>query len=344
MREQVKNTVPFWSERPVRSVRRGFFWIAGESVESKGLTYQRAPMFVEWEASEEVTKPFPIILVHGGGFQGLEWIETPDGRPGWAQRLVEQGYAVLVVDRPAHGRSPFHTDTVGPMGPPFSYEGGRQIYFPEDAAGKHTQWPIRPDDEEAMDQFIAGYGPLPADLGQSETMDADRLARLLDRIGPSILLTHSASGASGWLAADLRPGKVAAIVAIEPMGPPFAKIPNIGELTWGLAAAPLTFEPKRSTPEELKNALPAETKLPNLKDLAILVVTAEASAFSAASPPAVVLLQAGGAQAELLHLPDHGVHGNGHGLVYEKNSDQALQPVLDWLDQRINDEQQKGGD
>ena len=45
-----------------------------------------------------------------------------------------------------------------------------------------------------MDQFIAGYGPLPADLAVSEDMDADRLARLLDRIGPAILLTHSASG------------------------------------------------------------------------------------------------------------------------------------------------------
>ncbi|WP_158507589.1 hypothetical protein [Tanticharoenia sakaeratensis] len=26
-----------------------------------------------------------------------------------------------------------------------------------------------------------------------------------------------------------------------------------------------------------------------------------------------------------------GVHGNGHGLIYEKNSDAALAPVLAWL-------------
>ena len=35
---------------------------------------------------------------------------------------------------------------------------------------------------------------------------------------------------------------------------------------------------------------------------------------------------------ELLHLPDHGVTGNGHGLIYERNSDAALKPVLDWLE------------
>ncbi len=327
----------FWEDRAVRAVRRGFFWIAGERVNVNDLTYQRGPMFVEWEAPEVVTKPFPIILVHGGGFQGLEWIETPDGRPGWAQRLVDEGYAVLVVDRPAHGRSPFHTDTVGPMGPAFSYEGGKKIYFPEDTSQKHTQWPFPADDTEAMDLFIAGYGPLPKDLAESQKMDAARLAQLLDRIGPAVLLTHSASGASGWLAADARLGLVRAIVAIEPMGPPFATIPNIGELSWGLAAAPLHFEPHRSTPDQLKNAPPGSTKLPHLQGLPILVVTAEASPFSVASPPTVELLAASGANAELLHLPDHGVRGNGHGLVYEKNSDQALQPVLQWLDKTIND-------
>ena len=45
--------------------------------------------------------------------------------------------------------------------------------------------------------------------------------------------------------------------------------------------------------------------------------------------------QAGGAAAELLHLPDHGVRGNGHGLIYEKNSDAALQPVLRWLAKHV---------
>ena len=192
-------TRPFWAATPARTIRRGHFWVPGERVERDGKMYQRGPMFAEWEAPEQVTRPYPVVLVHGGGFQGTEWLDTPDGRPGWAQRLVEAGYATVIVDRPGHGRSPLHADIVGPTGPPFSYEGGRQIYFPPDPSGTHTQWPFAPGDEEAMDQFIAGYGPLPADLAASEDMDADRLARLLDRIGPAILLTHSASGPSGWL-------------------------------------------------------------------------------------------------------------------------------------------------
>ncbi|MEJ7658536.1 MAG: alpha/beta fold hydrolase [Hymenobacter sp.] len=58
-----------------------------------------------------MTQPYPLVLVHGGTFQGTEWGTTPDGRPGWAQRLQEAGYAVLLVDRPGHGRSPYHAPT-----------------------------------------------------------------------------------------------------------------------------------------------------------------------------------------------------------------------------------------
>ena len=255
---------PLWAATAARTVRRGHFWIVGERIPRDGKTYQRGPMFAEWETPERVTRPYPVVLLHGGGFQGTEWLDTPDGRPGWAQRLVEAGYATVIVDRPGHGRSPLHTDIVGPMGPPFSYQGGRQIYFPPDPRGLHTQWPFGSGDAEAVDQFNAGYGPLPADLAESEDMDAGRLARLLDRIGPAILLTHSASGPGGWLAADRRPGLVRAIVSVEPMGPPFADIPNIGAIGWGLAAAPLTFDPPRATPEAVRDPDPATLRLPNL--------------------------------------------------------------------------------
>ncbi|MCD0502126.1 alpha/beta hydrolase [Bordetella petrii] len=322
-----------WMNASVRTLRRGHFWIPGDRVKQGGRTHQRGPMYVEWEAPETVTRPYPVVLMHGGGFQGTEWFDTPDGRPGWAQRFVEAGYAVLVIDRPGHGRSPFHVDTLGEMGPPFSYEGGQHIYFPGDDA-RHTQWPFPPDDARAMDEFIAGYGPLPANLELSQTLDADRMATLLDRIGPAILVTHSASGPDGWLVADRRPDLVKAIVAIEPMGPPFADIPNIGPMRWGPTAAPMRFEPPVPNAEAVRNAAPGSLRLPALEGVPILIVTAEASAFAAASPPTAEFLNAAGASAELMHLPDYGVCGNGHGVIYERNSDEVLGRVLGWVERR----------
>ncbi len=321
---------PFWAHVPARSSRRGQFWVPGERVDVAGKTYQRGPMFVAWEAPERVTQPYPVVLVHGGALQGTEWLDTPDGRPGWAQRLVEAGYAVLVVDRPGHGRSPYQADVIGPAGPSFPYEEGRQVFFPAGVAA-HTQWPFDPDDAAATDAFIAPFGPLPADLAASQAMDADRLAALLDRVGPAVLLTHSASGSAGWLAADRRPGQVVAVVTVEPMGPPFADTPNIGPLSWGLTAAPIRYDPPRATPADVRAADPTSLRIPALVGVPVAVVSGETSPQSEFAPVMVEFLSRAGAAAELLHLPDHGVHGNGHGLIYEKNSDQALQPVLRWL-------------
>ncbi len=108
---------------PVTS-RRGFFWVGAEKVDGPFGTVVRAPMFVEWEAPPEVTRPYPIVLVHGGGGQGLDWMGTADGRPGWSRMLVDRGYAVYVVDRPCHGRSSYHPNVVGPMGAPFPFQAG----------------------------------------------------------------------------------------------------------------------------------------------------------------------------------------------------------------------------
>lgn len=325
-------TPPVWSGVPARTSRRGHLWVAGKRVTVGGKTFQRGPMFVAWEAPERVTRRFPVVLVHGGALQGTEWLDTPDGRPGWAQRLVEAGYAVFVVDRPGHGRSPFHPDVIGPMGPAFPYEEGRDVFFPPAAADAQTQWPFDAADGDALDAFIAPFGPLPADLAASQTMDADRLAVLLDRIGPAVLLTHSASGSDGWLVADRRPGSVAAVVTVEPMGPPFADTPGIGSLDWGLTAAPLTYEPPLASGEDARAADPASLRVPAMAGLPVAVVSGETSVQAGYAPEIVEFLVRAGAAAQLLHLPDHGVRGNGHGLVYEKNSDEALSPILAWLD------------
>ncbi len=185
----------FWTRVPPRTSRRGQFWIPGTRVEDEGKTYQRGAMFVAWEAPVSLVHPDPVVLVHGGATQG---------------------------------RSRYQVEAVGEPGPGFTYEEGRTVFYPGSMAASHTQWPFDPDDGPATDAFIAQFGPLPADLVLSQQMDADAIAALLDRIGPAVVVTHSASGPVGWLVADRRPALVRVIVAVEPMGPPFATIPNIG--------------------------------------------------------------------------------------------------------------------
>ena len=333
-------TLEPWHMNPPKTSRRGHFWITGERVIQEGKQFQKGPMYVEWESPEFITQPYPVVLVHGGTLQATEWFDTPDGRPGWAQRFVESGHVVFCVDRPGHGRSPYHSKILGPMGPPFSYERAREVYFPK--GGSETQWPFSADDESAFDAFIAGYGPMPADLAASQTMDADRLAQLLDRIGKAIVVTHSASGPDGWLLADRRPGLIAAIVAVEPMGPVFGDTPGIGALDWGLTAAPITFDPPRASAQEVQAADSSTLQIPALKGIPVALLTGETSKFATFATTIVPFLRTAGACVDHLDLPAFGIHGNGHGLIYERNSDEALGVVLHWLShslQRVNEAQ-----
>jgi pimeloyl-ACP methyl ester carboxylesterase len=169
-------------------------------------------------------------------------------------------------------------------------------------------------------------------------MDADRLARLLDRIGPAVLFTHSAGGPAGWLTADARPELVKGIIAIEPIGPAFGGFPGIGQLDWGLTAAPIGYEAGFTSAEDVKNANPSELTIPALKDLPISLVTGGASAFAGFAEEVVEFLNTAGANAAWLHLPEHGIDGNGHGLIFEANSDEILKVIQRELDERVNTE------
>jgi len=315
---------------PLRTSRRGHFWIAGERVETPFGTAQRAPLYVEWEAPAEITRPYPLVLVHGGGGQLTDWRGTPDGRPGWMDKFVDAGYLVYAVDRPAHGRSWAHPDVVGKPGPMFSYEQAIGLFSADIPGRDQGTWAPEIGDEH-LDQMVASMGFFLEDLAESQRLDQDRLARLLDRIGPAIVVTHSASGPAGWLVADARPQLVKGVCAIEPMGPPFHAFGPGMKLDYGIAKAPLTYEPAVADPAELESAEPGTHRLVNLVGIPIVVMVAEASPFTSWGHLMAEYINAAGGSAEFLNFADAGVRGNGHAMMFERNSDEAIRPVLDWI-------------
>jgi pimeloyl-ACP methyl ester carboxylesterase len=220
--------------------------------------------------------------------------------------------------------------------------------FPEryPQAKLHDKWPgTGRIDDPAMLRFLAGTGPSLASMEQGHRDAQVAGADLLDQIGPAILMTHSAGGPAGWLIADARPDLVKAIISVEPAGPPFAANQG-GKMTFGLSAAPLTFEPPLAEGEELKTELrpaphpdlkdclvqaePAR-KLPNLARIPVVVVTAEASWMAADNHGTVDFLLQAGVDVRHLRLEDHGVHGNGHAMMLESNSDEVAAAIADWI-------------
>jgi pimeloyl-ACP methyl ester carboxylesterase len=345
------------SGAPIHLAAQGHFRVGGERLQTDAGLVASAPMYVEYHIPVEVTQPFPVVLVHGGGGQGSYWMTTPDGRPGWVPWLLRQGYAVYVVDRPGHGRSVFLPETMGPLPPATTYEWVLDLFVgPEKAAAypqasRHTQWPGGPViGDPALDEFMASFGPTRVDLAESHR-DMQRCgAALLDRIGPAILVTHSAGGPFGWIAADARPDLVKAIVAVEPYAAPFTDGPP-GYLAWGLTAIPVSFDPPvadaselvtevrvQPNPERKDCLVQAEPvrRLPKLAEIPIAVVVAEASWMALDSHGVVDFLVQAGAPAELLRLEESGIHGNGHMPMSERNSDDVVALLHAWITDHVD--------
>ena len=311
-------------------------------------------MYVYWEAPSEVTQPYPIVLVHGGGGQGLDFLTTPDGRPGWSTLLVQQGWVVYVVDRPGHGRSPFIPELMGAAGPPLPVEVLKNIFVPSSAGEKampfaplHSQWPGDPNDasDPALLQFLASGGPFTGDAVARQALEQARLVELLDRIGPAFVLSNSLGGPSGFLVADARPDLVVGLVQLEPVGPAFSQMFGPETLQWGVAAVPLTYDPPAGSPADLQLVeqsratdgpgymLQADPprRLANLSRVPIAVVTAEASVFRFTDGPLVEFLQQAGCDAIHIELAEQGVHGNSHGAMFERNNADVLAVITAWM-------------
>src|SRR5215470_4445162 len=102
------------SETPLSLTRDGYFYVNAKSATADGKTYVTDQMYVEERVPARRTHAYPIVMVHGGTMSGVNYTGTPDGREGWAQYFVRQGYAVYVVDQVGRGRSGYLAESYGP--------------------------------------------------------------------------------------------------------------------------------------------------------------------------------------------------------------------------------------
>src|SRR5690606_37261411 len=96
----------FGESGPLHLAEYGYFLVnVTPTTADDGTVTVSDAMFVEFMIPAEQRYPHPVILVHGGGGQGTDWISTVDGRDGWVNYLVNAGFAVYWIDRPGAGRS-----------------------------------------------------------------------------------------------------------------------------------------------------------------------------------------------------------------------------------------------
>jgi len=342
--------------------QRGYFYVGGKYVGEPGKEIMAGQVYVEVLAPKDVRRPYSLVLIHGAGQTATNWMGTPDGRKGWAEYFVEQGYVVYMLEQPSRGRSAWHPGD----GPTRMFTAQQEEFqFTANAvkgtwpqAKKHTQWPgdgagKGQKGDPIFDAFYATQVETLIPVEETQRRNRDAGAALLDKIGPAIVLTHSQSGTYGWLIADARPALVKAVIAIEPSGPPFeATIIATGKArAWGPTDLPLTYDPPVKEASELAVEREAKPDAPdlfvcwmqkaparqlvNLKSIPAMVMAAEASYHQVYDHCTAKYLAQAGVKTEYIRLQDKGIRGNGHMVMIEKNNLDIARLVDEWAQKNV---------
>ena len=66
---------------------------------NNGTEIAFAQVYVEHLVPANVTQSLPILIIHGHGMTGTNFLNTPDGRLGWADYFMSQGFEVSFTVR-----------------------------------------------------------------------------------------------------------------------------------------------------------------------------------------------------------------------------------------------------
>jgi pimeloyl-ACP methyl ester carboxylesterase len=137
------------------------------------------------------------------------------------------------------------------------------------------------------------------------------LSDLAGDLNGAVLLSHSQSGTWGFEAVLANPKGISGIVAIEPTAPTCS-----GSYT--------------------EQQIAALAQVPTLVIFGDhLDVTPTFTTALAACRALIAQIKAKGGNAQTLHLPDVGIHGNSHMMMMDANNIQIADLILKWIDRNV---------
>lgn len=322
---------------PLVIAEQGSFAAGGTVVETPG-TYDNANptsagqslhgdhLYAFYQIPDE-PRPLPLVMLHGAYQSGRSWESTPDGREGFQTIFLRRNFPVYTVDQPRRGRA--GNSTVGAAVDPTPYD---QLFFDQFRLGI---WPDYFDgvafdrSPQALDQFYRSVTPNTGPYDAN--VIADAMSALIDRVGPSVLFTHSQAGGPGWLTAIRNEG-VRGIVALEP-GSGFV-FPQ-DEMPEPMPSAAGTLSPEPVSAQDFQKL----TRLPIIIYYGDNIPTEPTTRRGEDNWRVrvdmariwVETLNRHGGNAQLVLLPDVGITGNTHFLMSDTNNTQIADQISAFL-------------
>ncbi len=308
---------------PLVLSEQGSFFVGGHDVRSDHLaavpglspsgTITVDQIYVHYRIPARSDDKPALTLIHGCCLTGKAWETTPDGRMGWDEYFLRMGFPVYVIDQAGRGRSAQNPIAINsaksgatsaaslPVIYSASHEAAWEIFrfgpkYPEVFGG--LQFPLEAQDE-LWKQMVPDWTNA---LGKPNPT-VPGLNELARKLGRTILISHSQSGIYPFQAVEADRTGIEGIIAIEPLACPDAS----GDM------APYT-------------------------NLPILVVYGDYVDQSANWPSRLAgcraFVKAAG-KAQLLVLPEIGIHGNSHMMMQDRNSLAIADLLIAWIGRNI---------
>jgi pimeloyl-ACP methyl ester carboxylesterase len=309
----------------------GSFFLGGESVARTGIEAGNAAygpghitinqMYVEYMVPETQLGKAPVIMVHGSSLSGQTWKTTPDGRMGWDEYFVRNGYSVYIADQVSCARSGFDPQVfnnvraglASPDSQPALFRATDELIWKAWRIGSShgvpfadTQFPV------AAAQELSKYNT--PDL--SATLSApnpsyEALSQLALKLDGAVIIGHSQGGAFPIQAALVDPNGIKGMVLIEGGG----KLGDLSDQQIGtLARVPILAV--------YGDHLDADSGVPGFS---------RRTQFNACSS-FIDRINAAGGKARMLYPPELGIFGNSHVMMFDKNNLEIADLIMQWMD------------
>lgn len=332
------STRPEVTSPPLVLKERGSFIVGGES---KAMTASQLSsifgtppasggnvtvnqMYVEYMVPENKTG-IPVVMLHGATLSGMTYDTTPDGRMGWYEYFVRQGYPVYIPDQVSRGRSgadysvygDVRSGHVSPDKLPNVFRISDQLGWTMFRFGptygqafEDEKFPTHAAREFSQQAVADLNGGLPTPNPNFKTMSG-----LAEKLKGAVLLGHSESGTVPLDAAMVSMKGIKGLVLVEPGG--------CRADTW------------------------TDAQLASLSKVPVLAVFGDhldvntgTKGFSWMDAyrdcdKLIGRLKKAGGNAQMLHLPERQVYGNSHMMMMDTNNLQVADLLIDWMKKNV---------
>jgi hypothetical protein len=301
--------------------------------------------YVEWQIPQSKQRKPALLMWHSASTKTWE-SPTPAGHEGFREIFLRRGYPVYIFDPPPSGRA-----SAGCQ--PYSYAprlGEDQdsfiglrlgIWNPPDPPQPYPNLQFPVNNPAALEQLErANY--LEFQTQENVALQSDAVADLLKKAGPAVLFTHSGSGVRGWWTA-IKSENVKGIVAFEPghflfpqgeVPPPIPRADGVSVEAFNAplgSAVPLADFmkltkipiriiigdniPLKMDPINVGRRLPLENNRIRVIRVKLFVEA----------------INRHGGHAEYYILPEHGITGNEHFIMWDLNNVKVADVVEEFL-------------